>query len=90
MQEASPYNLFRTIVYIVGFYYVVKFLSRIFMPMLFQKVVNKAQENFQKQQEEFQNNYKNQSTTDFNTTSNKNPKATKQVGEYIDFEEIKD
>lgn len=90
MQEASPYNLFRTIVYIVGFYYVVKFLSRIFMPILFQKVVNKAQENFQKQQEEFQNNHKNQSSTDFSNTPNKNPKATKQVGEYIDFEEVKD
>ncbi|MDI9311761.1 MAG: hypothetical protein QM535_16235 [Limnohabitans sp.] len=90
MQEASLYNVFRTIVYIVGFYYVIKFLSRIFMPILFQKVVNKAQENFQKQHEEFQNNYNNQSSTDFNTTSSKNPKATKQVGEYVDFEEIKD
>lgn len=91
MQEASIPGLLKTIIYIVGFYYVTKFLARIFMPMLFKQMVNKAQENFSRQQEQFNQQYNtNQSNTSFESSNTKYPKATKQVGDYIDFEEIKD
>ena len=42
MQEASFSNLIRTIFYIMMFYYVFKFLARIFLPILVKKAVEKA------------------------------------------------
>lgn len=89
MQEASFSGLFRTIVFMIGFYYLVKFLARIFMPMLMQNMVNKAQENFQKQQAQNafnQRNYEEQQ--DFQSSKRENPKAKNQVGDYIDYEEV--
>lgn len=91
MQEASLVGLFKTIIYMIGFYYFVKILARIFMPMLVRKVVHKAQENFQKYQEQGnyyapygeQNQQQPKSTKDYT-------KPTKQVGEYVDYEEVKD
>ena len=88
MQEASIQGLFKTIIYIVGFYYVVKFLGRIFMPMILKQMVNKAQENFAKQQEQYQQHYTNQTTSNFTQSNNTNPKPKKQIGDYIDFEEV--
>ncbi|TGD58862.1 DUF4834 family protein [Flavobacterium humi] len=89
MQEASFYGLFRTIVFMIGFYYLVKFLARIFMPMIMQNMVNKAQENFQKQQAQSTFNQANQSSSqDFESSKNQNPKSKKQVGDYIDYEEV--
>jgi hypothetical protein len=91
MQEASFQGLFKTIVYIIGFYYLIKILSRIFMPILMKKVMNKAQENFNRQ---YQHGNFNQSTSNDTYTQEKPQrdfkKPTKQVGEYVDFEEIKD
>lgn len=89
MQEASFSGLFRTIVFMIGFYYLVKFLARIFMPMLMQNMVNKAQENFQKQQAQNafnQRNYEEQQ--DFQSAKKENPKSKNQVGDYIDYEEV--
>ena len=91
MQEASLTGLFKTIIYMIGFYYFIKIIARIFMPIVVRKVVTKAQENFQKYQEQgnYYSNYENQnppqpkSTRDFT-------KPTKQVGEYVDYEEIKE
>lgn len=91
MQEASFTGLFKTIIYIIGFYYLVKILARIFMPVLMKSMMNKAQENFNRhyQQGDF-----NQSTTNDAFTQEKPQrdfkKPTKQVGEYVDYEEVKD
>lgn len=91
MQEASFQGLFKTIVYIIGFYYLIKILSRIFMPILMRKVMDKAQENFNRQ---YQHDNFNQTTSNDTYTQEKTQrdfkKPTKQVGEYVDFEEIKD
>ena len=93
MQEASFSGLFRTIVFMIGFYYLVKFLARIFMPMLMQNMVNKAQENFQKQQAQNafnQRNYEEQQ--DFQPAKKESrdfgAKSKSQVGDYIDYEEV--
>ena len=51
MQEASFSNFIRTVFYILMFYYLFKFLARLFLPMLVKKAVEKAGENFQKQQQ---------------------------------------
>jgi hypothetical protein len=51
MQEASFSNFIRTVFYILMFYYLFKFLARLFLPMLVKKAVEKAGESFQKQQQ---------------------------------------
>jgi hypothetical protein len=61
---------------------VIRFLGRLFLPVLAKKVVEKASQQFQQQQQ----NYQNQNTTQSQT--NEKPKEKKIVGEYVDFEEI--
>ncbi len=86
MQEASFSGFFKMVIYMIGFYYLIKFLSRIFLPIILKKVVQKAQGNFNQTQQQYNQNQ--ESKPDFKTTANVNPKPTKRVGEYIDFEEI--
>lgn len=86
MQEASFNGFLKIVIYMIGFYYLIKFLSRIFLPIILNKVVQKAQENFTQKHGQFnQNQEVNQ---DFKTTNKTNPKPTKKVGEYIDYEEL--
>lgn len=75
-------SLLRTLLWIIAIYYILKFLARIFLPLIAKKVVEKASQQFQQQQE----NIKNQKTTQ-NQTVDK-PKEKKIVGDYVDFEEI--
>ncbi|MEY4432842.1 MAG: hypothetical protein RLZZ44_972 [Bacteroidota bacterium] len=92
MQEASFSNLLRTIVYIMMFYYVFKFLARIFLPILVKKAVEKAGENFQKQQQYAQESaWKKTAANDeiiYKEAESKHPRETKKVGDYVDYEEI--
>ena len=70
-------------------YYVLKILSRIFFPILFKKVMNKAAQRMKEQQ---QRQYQNTTETKAGETIiDKKPTQstnTKKVGEYIDYEEI--
>lgn len=94
MQEASIPGLIRTILIMIGVYYAIKFLSRLFLPVLFRELAHKAQENFNKQQEDLRNMYQNNTYNDSHqysqTSKNDIPKPTKQVGDYIDYEEVND
>lgn len=87
MQEASIPGLLKMVIYILGFYSLLKILSRIFLPILMRKVMEKAQDNFNRQFQQG-NTYQNQEPEKQQTKDFKKP--TKQVGEYVDFEEIKD
>lgn len=96
MQEASFSGL-RFIIGLIAFYYIFKFLARIFLPMLVKKAVENASENFQRQQQQYNqynqgNNWQNTNTNKdeiiINTANAKNPRETKKVGEYVDYEEI--
>ena len=87
---ASFNGILKTIFYILAFYYIFKFLARLFLPIMVKKVVEKAGENFQKQ---YQSNYQhkaNSSQDEFVNPNSKTdkPRETKKVGEYIDYEEI--
>lgn len=85
METANFGNLIKTLFWIVAIYYIVKFLARLFLPVLAKKVVEKASEQFQQQQQ----NYTNQRQTNTNATPKSNrPHETKKVGDYVDFEEI--
>ena len=93
MQEASFSGLIKAIVYMIAFYYIFKFLARIFLPVLVKKAVEKAGENFQRQQQYSQDNSWQKTRTNndeiiINTANAKNPRETKKVGDYVDYEEI--
>jgi hypothetical protein len=85
METASFTGFFKVLLYFFAFYYVFKFLARLFLPVLAKKVVEKASQQFQEQQQKTTDQYSN--TTNQSATSEK-PKEKKKVGEYVDFEEI--
>lgn len=93
MQEASFTNLFKTIMWIIAFYYIFKFLAKIFLPVLVKKAVEKAGENFQRQQQysqgtTWQKRPINNDEIIIDTANAKKPRETKKVGDYVDYEEI--
>jgi len=85
MQTASVPGFIRTILIIVGIYYAFKILARLLMPFLLKKMVQKAEQNFKQQ---MNNPNQNTSQSQNTTTSFEKPKPKKQVGEYIDYEEV--
>ncbi|POY40945.1 DUF4834 domain-containing protein [Flavobacterium alvei] len=92
MQEASFQGFIRTLIYIIAIYYIIKFLARLFLPLLVKKVVEKAGENFQKQQQYAQGNpwqkTPNNDEIIIDTANAKKTRETKKVGDYVDYEEI--
>ncbi|KIA86305.1 MULTISPECIES: DUF4834 family protein [unclassified Flavobacterium] len=92
MQTASFTGFIETIFYILAFYYIFKFLAKLFLPLLVKKVVEKAGQNFQQQQQYSQDNsWKTTQSKDeviYNAANAKNPRETKKVGDYVDYEEI--
>ena len=86
MQEASFNGFVKMIFSLILFYYIVKFLAKLFLPILVKKAVDKAGEKFQQNQ-----NYNSHQNTQDEVIINKDskkPRETKKVGEYVDFEEI--
>lgn len=86
MQTASFTGLIEAIFYILVFFYIAKFLGRLFLPVLVKKVVQKAGENFQQQYNYQQQPRKDEIIVDKSKSSK--PRETKKVGEYVDYEEI--
>lgn len=84
MQEASIPGFVRIILWILAFYYIFKFLARLFLPVVVKKVSDKAEEHFRQQ---YQNKQQAAPNAQANRTSDK-PRETKKVGDYIDYEEI--
>lgn len=84
METANFGNLIKTLFWIVVIYYVVKFLARLFLPVLAKKVVEKASQQFQNQQQQ----YTNQTSNTNRASAPEKPREAKKVGEYVDFEEI--
>ncbi|PIF62201.1 DUF4834 family protein [Flavobacterium sp. 11] len=92
MQTASFTGFIKALFYMIAFYYIFRFLAKLFLPLLVKKVVEKAGENMQKQQQYAQDNTwkKTQSKDEviYNTANAKNLRETKKVGDYVDYEEI--
>lgn len=91
MQEASFTGFIKTLFYIVAFYYIFRFLAKLFLPLLIKKVVEKAGENMQQQQrqyQDFQQNTREGETSIYTTQNVKQSRETKKVGDYVDYEEI--
>ncbi|WP_395066377.1 DUF4834 domain-containing protein [Flavobacterium sp.] len=84
MQEASLQGLVKTLFWIFFIIYALKFLARLFLPVIAKKVVEKATEQFQQQAQQNNQNQDNYSKT----SKSDKPRETKKVGEYIDYEEV--
>ena len=87
MQEASFQGFIRTLIYIIAIYYIIKFLARIFLPILVKKAVEKAGENFQRQQQQAQgNSWQKTGNNDeviIDTANAKKSRETKKVGNML-------
>jgi len=91
MQIASFTGVLKAIFYMIAFYYLFRFLAKLFLPLIVKKVVEKAGQKMQQQQQQHQNNWNKTQTTDeatYKNANSKNPKETKKVGDYVDYEEI--
>ncbi|WPR70499.1 DUF4834 family protein [Flavobacterium sp. NG2] len=91
MQTASFIGFMRTLFYIIAFYYVFKYLVRLFLPYIMKKVVEKAGNSFQQQQQTQDTSWNRTRSGDeiyYNPRESKNPRETKKVGDYVDYEEI--
>lgn len=88
LQYASATGLIRTILIILLVYYGFKALARIFGPVLFKYAAKKAEQQFGQQ---FESNRQERKTKVGETIIDKVPNkkaSNKEVGEYVDFEEI--
>jgi hypothetical protein len=91
MQVASFTGFIKMLFYILAFYYVLKFLGKLFLPIILKKVVEKAGDKFQQQQRAQGNTWGNTQPKEeiiFSSDTSKNPRETKKVGDYVDYEEI--
>lgn len=91
MQFASLNGVLRTLFILVCIYYGIRLLARIFFPIMVRTVVQKAEQSFQQQQQNYQRQNSQDSFTNVDTNANRRydrPRETKKVGEYIDYEEI--
>jgi hypothetical protein len=82
-------GLLRWLFIVLLIYYILKIIGRLFFPLLFKKMVSKAEQRMRDQQ---QKQYQNTTETKVGeTVIDKKPqqsKPDKNVGEYIDYEEV--
>ena len=97
LQFASATGLVRMILIILGIYFGIKILARLFSPFLARFVMKKAEQRFGGQfghSDSYQNQREQQrskSNREGEVTIDRMPKqkaSNKQVGDYVDFEEI--
>jgi len=88
MQEASLQGVLRVILIILLIYYGLKVVTRLFGPLLFRYVTKKAGQKFQQHFEQYQ--HQQDSHTDDVIIDKKNARkySNKDVGEYVDYEEV--
>jgi len=84
-------GLLRTIAIIIIIYYAFKFIGKYIMPLFLRKMVNNVEKKMREQQE---NQYKQEAGNIGETSIDKKPQnekeTNKNVGDYVDFEDVKD
>ncbi|MEN8124169.1 MAG: DUF4834 family protein [Bacteroidota bacterium] len=91
MQEASLTGFLVTISYIILIYYGIKIIGRYVFPIFFNKMVKNFEKKVRDQQGHQQPEEKiNVGETTIEKTPQKENKANKNVGEYVDYEEVDD
>jgi hypothetical protein len=91
LQTASFTGFLRTLLIILLVYYGMKFLSRLFAPYMLRYMSKKMQErfggHFQQQQKQSEAKHKEGETV-IDKIPKQDTSSNKNVGEYIDYEEI--
>ncbi len=89
MVEASVQGFLRTILILILVYYALKWLGRLLFPVLFQKAMKNFEEKARQQQDQTTSS---DNVKEGETVIDRRPKpqreSNKDVGEYVDFEEI--
>jgi len=84
-------GLLRTIAIIVIIYYAFQFIGKYIMPLFIKQVVKNVEKKMRDQQE---NQYKQETGNVGETVIDKKPtnikEGNKKVGDYVDYEEVKD
>ncbi|NLP56692.1 DUF4834 family protein [Lutibacter sp. B1] len=84
-------GLLRTIAIILIIYYALKIIGKYIMPLFVKKMVDNVEKKFQEKQE---SQYKNEAGKVGETIIDKKPsdykEGNKDVGDYVDYEEVKD
>lgn len=90
MQEASIPGLIWILIIILG-YYLVKWIARVLLPVILHKAVKSFERKVQEQQGYTQpeNNVKEGETV-IDKKPSQGRESNKNVGEYVDFEEVDD
>lgn len=86
-------DVLRTILIILIFYYSVRFISRLLVPIVLRMFMKRAQRNFQQQFGSFKQQQKSQKEGEVSIDSkpkNKPNSSGSSLGEYVDFEEVED
>ena len=83
-------GVLRTIAIIILVMYALRILGRLFAPFMIRYVAKKAEKRFSEQFKQQGQHNEPQRTKEGETTIDKMPnsKSSKNVGEYIDFEEV--
>ncbi len=79
-------QLLRILLIIILVYYILKFAARYILPLLLKYAIRKTQENHQKQ---YQQTERKSGEINVDYSPQKKPNIA-EVGEYVDYEEIKD
>lgn len=89
LQQAEIIGFVKTILFLLFFYYAFKFLARLFAPYIVKKAVDKMKEKAERQ---YGNRQEEPTVKNGETIIDKRPQQTKEsnknIGEYVDFEEI--
>ncbi|MCC8425257.1 DUF4834 family protein [Mucilaginibacter sp. UR6-11] len=85
-------GLIRFLFIAIGILYIVRAIMRWLIPMLFQSVVNKAQQQHQQQQTNYNSSQKQPTgriKVDYVPEDRKKGKFPDSEGEFVDYEEVK-
>ncbi|TPN88654.1 DUF4834 family protein [Aquimarina algicola] len=89
MQEASLQGVLKIVLIILLVYYGLKVLTRLFGPLLLKYVTKKASQKFEQQFSQYQQPHQRSNEGEITIERPTSKKSSnKDVGEYIDFEEI--
>lgn len=90
MQEAAFVNFLRTILIILLIYYGFRIIMRFAFPLLMKRFMGKVERKFQEQQGQYQQHQPTAKVGE--TVIDKKPNAAKKasddVGEYVDYEDV--
>ncbi len=87
-------GLLRTLAIIVIIYYAIKFIGRYILPLFVGKIIDNVEKKMRDQQQQFNNQQQKSTGKVGETEIAKKPsdykEGNKDVGDYVDYEEVKD